>query len=90
MKVQVTGPLTLGLALLAAGMAEQRAFRRAAEVTRQWSVALERLVNARLPHTSVVMFFDEPALVAWSRGNAPLDRESAIDVLSAERWAVWE
>jgi methionine synthase II (cobalamin-independent) len=87
-KVQVTGPLTLGLALLAAGMAEQRAFRRAAEVTRQWSVALEQLVNARLPHTSVVMFFDEPALVAWSRGNAPLDRESAIDVLSGALAAV--
>jgi hypothetical protein len=87
-KVQVTGPLTLGVALLAAGMPEQRAFRRAAEVTRLWSVALEELVNMRLPRTSVVLFFDEPALVAWSRGNAPLDRDSAIDVLSGALAAV--
>ena len=68
-KVQVTGPLTLGVALRAAGMPEPRAFRRAAEAARAWSVALEDLLNARLPHTSVVLFFDEPALVAWSRGN---------------------
>ena len=35
-----------------------------------------------------VLFFDEPALVAWSRGNPPLDRESAIDVLSGALAAV--
>lgn len=88
MKVQVTGPLTLGLALLAAGVPEQRAFRRAAEVAREWSVAIEELLHTRLPQTSVVLFFDEPALVAWRRGNAPLDRESAIDVLSGALAAV--
>ena len=87
-KVQVTGPLTLGVALLAAGVPEQRAFRRAAEVARVWSVAIEELLNTRLPQTSVVLFFDEPALVAWRRGNAPLDRESAIDVLSGALAAV--
>lgn len=87
-KVQVTGPLTLGVALRTAGMPEQRAFRRAAAATRAWSVALEELLNARLPNTSVVLFFDEPALVAWRRGDAPLDRESAIDVLSGALAAV--
>ncbi len=87
-KVQVTGPLTLGVALLAAGVPEQRAFRRAAEVARKWSVAIEELLSTRLPQTSVVLFFDEPALVAWRRGNAPLDRESAIDVLSGALAAV--
>ena len=44
--------------------------------------------STRLPQTSVVLFFDEPALVAWRRGNAPLDRESAIDVLSGALAAV--
>ncbi len=87
-KVQVTGPLTLGVALLTAGMPARRAFRRAAEATRAWSVALEDISSRRLPHTSVVMFFDEPALVAWRRGDAPLDRESAIDVLSGALAAV--
>ena len=41
-----------------------------------------------MPDTSVVLFFDEPALVAWRRGDAPLDRESAIDVLSGALAAV--
>src|SRR5438093_11951565 len=48
-KVQVTGPLTLGVGLVAAGMPTRRAFRRAAEVSRAWSVCLEDLVRARLP-----------------------------------------
>jgi hypothetical protein len=87
-KVQITGPLTLGVALRTAGMPARRAFRRAAEATRAWSVALEDVLTTRLPNTSVVLFFDEPALVAWRRGNPPLDRESAIDVLSGALAAV--
>ena len=87
-KVQVTGPLTLGMALQAAGMTAPRAFRRAAEVTRGWSVAIEELVAARLPGTGLVLFFDEPALVSWQHREGPLDRESAIDVLSGALAAV--
>ena len=63
-------------------MPAPRAFRRAAEVTRAWSVAVEELVGAQLPDAGLVLFFDEPALVSWHRGDEPLDRESAIDVLS--------
>jgi hypothetical protein len=87
-KAQVTGPLTLGSALHAAGMPAARAFRRAAEVTRAWSVALEDLVAARLPDTGLVLFLDEPALVQWRRDDDPLDRESAIDALSGALAAV--
>ena len=87
-KVQVTGPLTLGMALQAAGLSAPRAFRRAAEVTRGWSVAVEELVAARLPGTGLVLFFDEPALVSWQHREGPLDRESAIDVLSGALAAV--
>jgi hypothetical protein len=87
-KAQLTGPLTLGVALHAAGMPMRRAFRRAAEAARAWSAALEDLLTTRLPHCSVVLFFDEPALVSWRRGDAPLDRESAIDVLSGALAAV--
>ena len=81
-KTQLTGPLTLGVALHRAGMPTSRAFRRAAEATRAWSVALEATLNERLPDASVLLFLDEPSLVAWKRGDAPLDRDSAIDVLS--------
>jgi hypothetical protein len=87
-KVQVTGPLTLGVALEAAGLPTKRAFRRAAEASRAWSVAIERLVASRLPDAGLVLFFDEPALVSWRRGDGPLDRESAIDVLSGALAAV--
>ncbi len=81
-KVQLTGPLTLGTALVAAGVPERHAFRRAAEVARSWAVAIEELVDERLPDTELVLFFDEPALVRWRRGAGPLEREAAIDVLS--------
>jgi hypothetical protein len=87
-KLQVTGPLTLGIGLLAAGMPAARAFRRAAEVTRAWSSAVEELVRASLPDSEVLLFLDEPALVLWRRGDPPLDRESAIDVLSGALAAV--
>ncbi len=87
-KAQVTGPLTLGTALHAAGMPAPRAFRRAAAVTRAWSVAIEALVEARLPDTGLVLFLDEPSLVSWRRDQAPLDREAAIDVLSGALAAV--
>jgi hypothetical protein len=87
-KVQVTGPLTLGVALHAAGMSETRAFRRAAAASRAWSVALERLVAERLPDSAMVIFFDEPALVSWRRGDGVIDREAAIDVLSGSLAAV--
>lgn len=81
-KLQLTGPLTLGTALHAAGMSERRAFRRAATLTRAWSVALERFVAERLPGSALILFLDEPALVAWRRERGLVDREAAIDVLS--------
>jgi hypothetical protein len=87
-KAQMTGPLTLGTALHAAGMPAPRAYQRAATVTRAWSEALEALVAAHLPDAGLVLFLDEPSLVAWRGDDAPLDRESAIDVLSGALAAV--
>jgi hypothetical protein len=87
-KVQLTGPLTLGVALCAAGMPERRAFRRAAALARAWAVTLEDTLVRRLPGSAPIVFFDEPALVAWQQGHGPLDRESAIDVLSGALAAI--
>ena len=81
-KVQVAGPLTLGTALHRAGMPVERAFRRGAEAARAWAVAVEELVEERLPGSSLLLFFDEPALVTWRRHEGVLDREAATDVLS--------
>jgi hypothetical protein len=81
-KAQVAGPLTLGVALLDAGVRADVAFDLAARVTCAWSAALERLFAQRLPDASLVLFLDEPALVQWRADEPPLDREVATDLLS--------
>ncbi|CAB5010395.1 unannotated protein [freshwater metagenome] len=81
-KLQVTGPLTLGIALEAAGLPSDVAFRRAGEVSRAWVQHLEALVTARFPATGLLLFIDEPALVRWRHGDEPIGRDEAIDLLS--------
>jgi hypothetical protein len=81
-KMQLVGPLTLGVALCDAGMPTAVAFRRAGEAVRAWVRAIETLLTVRLPHAQVLLFLDEPALVRWRRETAPLEREQAVDVLS--------
>jgi hypothetical protein len=81
-KVQIAGPLTLGLALHRAGVPAPIAFRRGAEAARAWAVAADELVAAKLPASTLLLFFDEPALVEWKLGRPPLDYEAAVDVLS--------
>ncbi|HEX6311268.1 MAG TPA: hypothetical protein VF152_06545 [Acidimicrobiia bacterium] len=82
-KVQIAGPLTLGLALHRAGVPVDRAFRRGGEVARSWAIAIEELVEAHLPGSTLLLFLDEPALVTWRRHEGPIEREAAIDVLSS-------
>ena len=82
MKAQVTGPLTLGIALTEAGLPAPLAFERAALLARAWARALEHLVAEQLPETELVLFFDEPGLTAFRDGRAPIDRERATDLLS--------
>jgi hypothetical protein len=83
MKVQTVGPLTLGVALVRAGVPRGHAFVRAVEAARAWARTLRREVDRRLPGVDVVMFFDEPSLVLWRSDDPPLDRETATDFLSA-------
>jgi hypothetical protein len=81
-KVQCAGPLTLGVALVEIGVDPDIAFRLGARTARAWARALEALVGSRLPNAAIVVCFDEPALVRWQAGTAPLDRETATDILS--------
>ncbi len=81
-KAQIVGPLTLGVALVDGGLAVDRAFVRAQETVRAWLEALEALVAERLPTARPLIFLDEPALVLWRRGDAPVEREEAVDLLS--------
>lgn len=81
-KAQVTGPLTLGTALVRAGVPAERAFAFGARVARANGRAIEELFASRLPESALVLFFDEPALVLWRDDRPPLDRERATDLLS--------
>lgn len=82
-KLQLTGPLTLGLALLDAGLPTGRAFGRAAEAVRAWSDLLVRRCHRMLPNTHPVVVLDEPGLVVWQRDDdPPLGHEEATDLLS--------
>jgi hypothetical protein len=81
-KVQIVGPLTLGVALEEAGLPRTLAFQRAGEAVRAWVRALDELLTRRIPHVPVLLFLDEPALVLWRRDVAPLEREQAVDLLS--------
>ena len=81
-KVQCAGPLTLGMGLVEAGVPVDVAFALGARAARSWAHALENLVATRLPNAVLVLCFDEPALVRWHAGSAPVEREQATDILS--------
>jgi hypothetical protein len=82
-KLQVVGPLTLGVALEDAGAPADIAFPLAVRVTSAWANALEDLVATELPGASLVLFYDEPGLVRWHGDDGPVEREIAIDLLSS-------
>ena len=81
-KAQVVGPLTLGVALVDAGMEPVVAFDRAAVAVTAWLDALDALLSARLRGARTLVFLDEPALVLWKRGDRADRREDAVDLLS--------
>jgi len=81
-KSQVVGPLTLGVALVRAGLPPAVAFERATIAVRAWARVLEEQVASALPGAALLLFLDEPALVLWRRNEAPIEREHAVDVLS--------
>ena len=81
-KVQLAGPLTIGVAFTRAGMHAEVAFPLGARVARAWAGAIAELVAAALPDASLVCFLDEPALVYWRDAEGPIEREAATDLLS--------
>jgi hypothetical protein len=81
-KLQLTGPLTLGVALTRLGVPAHEAFERGAQCSRAWARALARLTRQQLPAAELVLFFDEPGLVAFNDDDPPIDVETASDLLS--------
>ncbi|HVM39904.1 MAG TPA: hypothetical protein VM618_03880 [Acidimicrobiia bacterium] len=82
-KTQLTGPLTLGMALADAGMPAPIAFERAAALVEGWAEVVTGHLDRRLSNTQPVVFLDEPALTAWQVGEGPIAREEAVDLLSS-------
>jgi hypothetical protein len=81
-KLQIAGPVTLGLALQAAGVKASRAFPVAGAIVRQRIGALLAEAARRLPAAPVVLVLDEPGLVAYPTGGIPLGADDTIDLLS--------
>jgi methionine synthase II (cobalamin-independent) len=87
-KLQVTGPVTLGLALVEAGAPVPEAFATAAEaVAVRARTVLETALRVA-PLAPQVAFVDEPALVALSRSGFPLPTDDALDLVSRALAAV--
>jgi hypothetical protein len=82
-KVQLVGPLTLGVAFLDEGSDVDHAFARSVEACSSWALAMTELVADRLPGADVVLFLDEPSLVLWRDYGAPLARGRASACLSS-------
>ncbi len=81
-KLQLTGPVTLGLALEAEGVPCDRAFPVAAAAVRQRAANLLALAQREAPRAPLVVFVDEPGLVAGLHREVALGPEATIDMMS--------
>jgi len=81
-KLQLTGPVTLGLALRRAGVADELAFRVAGAAVRSRARALLALAAVEAPAAQPVVFLDEPGLVGGLASGFPLAPDVMIDLIS--------
>lgn len=82
-KVQLTGPVTLGLALARGGVAFRPAFAMAAEAVQVRARALLDQVARHAPGAPVVVFIDEPSLAVVEHPGFPLPPHAVVDMLTA-------
>jgi len=81
-KLQLTGPVTLGMALVDAGAPADLAFPVASGAVRSQGRMLVELCRRRLPEAPLLVFLDEPGLAAPGRDRVPLSPEAVIDLVS--------
>ena len=82
-KLQVAGPITLGLALRAAGVPSGEAFAVAGRVVAGRVRALVETSASVVPSAPVVLVLDEPGLTATGDPSFPLGPDETIDLLSS-------
>ncbi len=81
-KTQLTGPVTLGLALTMHGVEPSVAFRVAERAVIERAAALLARVREAVPEAPLVVFLDEPALVGTAQSGFPLAIDAIIDLVS--------
>jgi hypothetical protein len=81
-KLQMTGPVTLGLALVDAGVRPKRAFEVASATVQDRARALIGVARRHAPDAPIVFVFDEPSLGRAMHPGFPLVPEQTVDVVS--------
>lgn len=82
-KVSITGPVTLGVALERAGVSTDLAFRIAHEVVRRRADAIVDHVLRRAPQVELVVFLDEPAMGRLTDRGFPIGPNEGVDLVSS-------
>lgn len=82
-KLQLTGPVTLGIALHALGLDAPLAFSVAGSAVRARARALVGAAQETAPMAKLVVFVDEPGLTAAMDPTFPLDPNRTIDLVSS-------
>jgi methionine synthase II (cobalamin-independent) len=82
MKLQLTGPVTLGLALQQAGAPTGLAFEIARSAVRSRAEALLAAAGEVAPDAPLVVFVDEPGLVTGLSQQSPLTADRTVDLVS--------
>ena len=87
-KWQLVGPVTLGMALLRAGVPEHTAFDLAVRAVRAHLTNLLDIVTDALPDARQLVFIDEPDLVSLTESSFPIAPDTAIDLVSGALAAI--
>lgn len=81
-KWQLVGPVSLGLALLRAGVPRAEAFEVAVHAVRSHVQTLFDAVDAALPGCRQIVFIDEPDMSRVTDVDFPIAPDTAIDLVS--------
>ncbi|HET6952161.1 MAG TPA: hypothetical protein VFI47_17400 [Acidimicrobiales bacterium] len=81
-KIQITGPVTLGLALHAVGVRADRAFAVAAKAVGSRIREVLGAARRAAPGATTLLFLDEPGLTAALEPGFPLGVDDTLDLVS--------
>lgn len=87
-KWQFIGPVSLGRALVRAGVPTHIAFSVAVRTVREYLVVLNRAVSEALPDNPQIVFVDEPDLADLEDESFPVAPDTAIDLMSGALAAI--